>query len=378
VDAAKLRALRARMQRFVDEGVVSGAVTVIGWRGRTIHEEAVGLADLERGTPMRTDTLFRIASMTKPITALALLMLVDEQRLSVDDPVERYLPEFRGQPVVRAGTGGQPVLATPERPMTVKHLLTHSSGLPAMPPPGFEALYQTRNRSLADAVAAYARRPLEFDPGTRFRYGNTGIDTAGRLVEVISGRPFEAFCAERIFRPLGLTDTAFFVDAAKAPRLARLYDRQDGALRPVPSRFGGEAGGPFPLPAAGAFSTGGDLARLYTPLAAPADRGARRLLSPATMHLFVRNHAERLPGLEPGMGFGLGVHVVTRPQGVTHALTRGTFGHGGAFGTQGWIDPGRQLFFILLVQRLGLPGGDASELRAELHRLGSEAIGRAT
>jgi CubicO group peptidase (beta-lactamase class C family) len=365
-DAGKLRAIRDRMQGFVDQGVVAGVVTMVGLEGQVIHHEAVGFQDLAARRPMRPDCLFRIASMTKPVTALAFMTLVEQGKVAVDDPVEKHLPEFRGLRVVKSKEGDAVTLGAPARPPTMKDLLTHTSGMAGLPPPGLAELYRKRDRALGEAVLAFSQRPLEFEPGAKWSYSNTGIDTVGRVVEVVSGRPFDRYCAERIFAPLGMTDTSFFLAPAKAARAASLYKEQGGKLERVPSWLGGEEGGRYPLPAGGLYSTARDLGRLYSALL----DGGRRVLKPETLAEMTRVHTGELTtGFVPGMGFGLGVGVVRAPQGVTAMLSPGSFGHGGAFGTQGWMDPEKKMFFVLLVQRDGTPGGDGSELRKALQEV---------
>jgi CubicO group peptidase (beta-lactamase class C family) len=304
--------------------------------------------------------------MTKPITALAFMMLEEQGKVAIDDPVEKHLPEFRGVRVIKGKAGDDVTLGAPSRPPALKDLLTHTSGMAGLPPPGLAELYRKRDRTLAEGVLAFAQRPLEFEPGSKWSYSNTGIDTVGRVVEVVSGKPFERFCAEHIFGPLGMADTAFFLPPAKSARAAGLYKEQGGKLARVPSWLGGEEGGRYPLPAGGLYSTARDLGRLYAALA----DGGRKLVKPETLATMTRVHTGELTtGFVPGMGFGLGVGVVREPQGVTAMLSRGSFGHGGAFGTQGWIDPEKKMFFVLLVQRDGTPGGDGSELRRALQEI---------
>jgi CubicO group peptidase (beta-lactamase class C family) len=165
-DAARLAAVRERMQKFVDDGEIAGAVTVVGRRGGVVHHEAVGSQSLEAKTPMGEDSLFRIASMTKPITAIAIMILADEGKLSVDDPVEKHLPEFKGQMLVAASDQDTVTLKKPSRPITLRDLLTHTSGLPGGYPPGLADVYRTRNRSLTETTLVISQQPLRFEPGT--------------------------------------------------------------------------------------------------------------------------------------------------------------------------------------------------------------------
>lgn len=375
-DPQKLAAIAPRMQQFVDEGVVAGVVTVVGHSRGVVHHEAVGWQDLEARRPMAKDTLFRIASMTKPITAIGIMQLQEAGHLSVEDPVEKYLPEFKGQMLIEQREEGRLVLKRPSRPITIRDLLTHTSGLPGGFPPGLADLYFRRHYSLAEATCVQSQRPLEFEPGTRWAYSNAGIDTLGRIIEVVSGQSYEQYLEQHIFRPLGMVDTTFYPTEQQLGRLATMYAQRDGKL--VPAGYvlvGPPQGARHPIPAAGLFSTGSDLARLYQALLQKGQLGDVRILRPESVAEMTRvQTGDLVCGFTPGMGFGFGFGVVKEPQGVHQMLSAGTFGHGGAFGTQGWIDPHKDLFVILLIQRTGLPNSDASELRRELQRLAVAAL----
>lgn len=361
------RRVRSRMQVFIDRGEIPGAVTVVGGREGVLSLLALGNRALD-GPAMREDTLFRIASMTKPITAIAVMQLQEAGRLSVEDPVEKHLPEFRGQMMVESRAGGRITLTAPPRPITLRDLLTHTSGLPGGPPAGLEDLYRTRSRSLAEAVMAFSQRPLDFAPGTRWAYCNTGIDTLGRVVEAASGRSFEDYLSRNVFRPLGMKDTLFYPDRARVSRLAPIYDRREGRLvlsdRPI---IGPGEGARYPIPAGGLLSTGPDLALLYQAMLGMGVRRGTRILSEESVRVMTRVQTGALAtGFVPGMGFGFGWAVVREPQGVTAMLSRGAYGHGGAFGTQAWLDPTRDRFAVLLIARTGLPNADASDMRLAL------------
>jgi CubicO group peptidase (beta-lactamase class C family) len=347
----------------------------VGRRGQIVHLEAVGHRDLASGAPMQPDTIFRIASMTKPLTGLLAALLEEDGKLKIDDPVERHLPEFRGQQVIRRKAGDEITLGKASRPVTLLDLLTHTSGMPAMPPPGFAELYAKRDRTLAEAVVAFAQRPLEFEPGSKWQYSNTGIDVVGRVAEVVSGKPFAALLDERVLRPLGLRDTACFLAAGKRARAATLYEKQGDALEPNTTWLGGDQPGVYPLPAGGLTSTALDLARLYAALLGGGAHAGKRIARPETIAAATRVRSGDLDtGFVPGMGYGLACGVVRKPQGVTAMLSPGSFGHGGAFGTQGWCDPEKQMFFILLLQRNGLRNGDASVFRQTLQELAVGAL----
>jgi CubicO group peptidase (beta-lactamase class C family) len=375
LDEAKLALIKPRMQRFVDERQIAGAVTVVGTGKGVASLEAVGFRRLEPQEPMTTDAVFRIASMTKPITAVGIQILAEEGKLSVEDPVEKYLPEFKGQMLVAEKGPDRLVLKKPARPITVRDLLTHTSGLPFYPP-GLADLYVKRNHSLAESILAVSQRPLDFEPGSRWAYCNAGIDTLGRLIEVLSGRPYEAFLAERVFEPLGMKDTTFRPTAEQLRRAAALYALKDGKLVVAPdSVLGQPAEVRHPIPAGGLYSTGADLARFYRMMLNRGTLDGKRILSPEGVQVMTTVQTGDLAcGFVPGMGFGYGFGVVKQPQGVTGMLSAGSFGHGGAFGTQSWADPKRDLFMILLIQRSGLVNGDASDFRRELQELAVAAL----
>ena len=371
----RLAELRSEFQGYVDRQQAAGTVTLVAHKGKVVHLEAVGWQDREAKTPMKTDTIFQIASMTKPITAMAIAMLEEEGKLSIDDPVEKHLPEFRGQQLITKKDGATITLGKPSRPITVKDLLTHTSGMRGGFPAGFGDLYAKRNRTLAEATIAISQWPLEFEPGTKWAYCNSGIDTLGRIVEVCSGKSFEAFLDERLFQPLGMKDTFFYPTPAQKARTATLYKKDKDGLARSDNFLGDAVNGKFPLPAGGLFSTAPDLVRLYQMM---LDRGAadgKRYLGEAGVEKMTRNHTGDLrAGFTDGVVMGLGWQVVGKPVGVTEMLSPGTYGHGGAFGTQGWIDPAKRTIFILMVQRSGFPNGDASDLRKSLQTIAAAAL----
>jgi CubicO group peptidase (beta-lactamase class C family) len=374
-DPAKLAKIPAAMQKFVDGQVVSGAVVAVGSSKGIATLEAIGYQNLEQGQPMPKDALFRIASMTKPITALGIMILADEGKLSVEDPVEKHLPEFRAQMLAAEKSPERMVLVKPPRPITLRDLLTHTSGLPAFPP-GLSDIYFRRDRTLAEMTLAMSQRPLDFPPGSKWAYCNPGIDTLGRIIEVVSGKPYETFLAERIFKPLGMSDTTFYPTPQQLERLAALYAQKEGKLASAGYvLIGPSAGARHAIPAGGLYSTASDLARLYQAMLQGGKLGETRIVSEAGARQMTQLQTGELQcGFTPGMGFGFGFAVVREPQGVTAMLSPGTFGHGGAFGTQGWIDPKQNLFVILLIQRTGLANADGSDLRRELQTLAVDAI----
>jgi CubicO group peptidase (beta-lactamase class C family) len=374
-DEGKLALVGHRMQQFVDEQQIAGVVAVIGTTKGIVLMEALGKPRLDAKDATPKDALFRIASMTKPITAVGIMILADEGKLTVNDPVEKHLPEFRGQMLVAERTPDQLTLKRPKRPITLHDLLTHTSGLPNYPA-GLSDLYRKRNRTLAESTLVMSQRPLEFEPGSRWSYCNSGIDVLGRVIEVVSGKSFEDFLAQRVFEPLGMKDTTFRPSKKQLRRLAGLYRRKDEKLVLAPDTL---IGRPeeirHPIPAGGLYSTGADQAKFYRMMLNNGTLDGKGILSETAVSQLIRVQTGELKcGFTPGMSHGLGFAVVRKPEGVTTMLSPGSFGHGGAFGTQSWADPKRGVFFILLIQRSDLPNSDASKMRAELQRLAVEAI----
>jgi CubicO group peptidase (beta-lactamase class C family) len=316
--------------------------------------------------------------MTKPITAMGIMILVDDGKLSVEDPVEKHLPEFRGQMVVVSRDKDQVVLKKPSRPITIRDLLTHTSGVTAQLPEGLGDLYRKRDRTLAEGVIAFSQRPLDFEPGTRWAYCNPGIDTLGRIIEVASGMPYEDFLHKRIFEPLGMRDTTFYPTAEQLKWAAAIYDKKDGKLIPATNPIIGLVPkARYPIPAGGLWSTPLDLAKLCQAMLRKGVADKARILSEKSVAEMTRLQTGDLKtGFTAGMGFGYGWAVVVKPEGVTSMLSPGTFGHGGAFGTQYWIDPHKDLYIILLFQRVGLKNADASKMRQEVQELAVQAFSK--
>lgn len=375
LDAAGLGNVRAKMQPFVDDQIVSGMVTLVGNSKGVVSHEALGSANLAENTAMPKDGLFRIASMTKPIIAVGIMILVDEGKLSPQDNVEKYLPEFKGQMLVEKREEDRVILKKPHRPITLHDLLTHTSGLPAYPA-GIGDLYSKRHLTLAESTLVIAQQPLMFEPGEKWAYCNPGIDTLGRIIEVVSGQSCEKFFAERIFEPLGMKDTSFFPSEEQLKRLVQLYDRKENKLKPAGfTLLGPTEKAKHPIPAGGLYSTAADLARLYQMMLNRGTLDGKKIVSEAAVETMTKLQTGDLKcGFVPGMGFGYGWAVVKEPQGVTSMLSTGSYGHGGAFGTQGWIDPTQDFFVVLLIGRVGLANGDGSEMRRALQATVVEAL----
>ena len=307
-----------RMKEFVDQGVTAGVVTVVARYGKVASFEAVGYQDLKKKTLMRKDSMFRIASLTKPITCAGIMILVDEGKLSLIDPVEKYLPEYKEIKLNPCGTraGYNCEAVTPERPINIEDLMTHTSGLPSSA--------DTKGKepgSLAELVASGAKTHLLFEPGMAWNYSNIGIDILGRIVEVVSGKSFDEFLRERIFEPLKMTDTYFFVPAEKQSRMASLYTYEGGKLQLVPAEWG-EKQARIPSPAGGLVSTAGDLLRFNEMMRRGGELEEQRVLSNAAVKLMTMNHTGDMPaGWAPGVGHGYGYEVV-RETGGCFVITR--------------------------------------------------------
>jgi CubicO group peptidase (beta-lactamase class C family) len=376
MDAARLAAVRSEMQRFVDEKKIAGAVTVIGRRDHLASVEVVGFRDVENKLPMQLDTVFRIASMSKIVTAVAVMLLVEDGKLSVDDPVEKHLPEFRGQKLITKIEGDVVTLGVPERPITIKDLMTHTSGMNCGLPAGFADLYNKRNRPLAEAVVAFSQHPLVEPPGKIWRYCGPAYDTLGRIVEVAASQPFEAFLEQRLFGPLGMKDTTFHPSAAQRARLAIIYGNDKDTIKRAEKQGFPAENVVYPAASGGLYSTALDYARLCQMLAGKGMVAGKPLMRADTVAKMASVHftyAEKV-GFSPGLGMGLGVQVVMTPTEVTAALAPGSFGHGGAFGTQAWIDPKNELYFVLMIQREGFGNGDQSPIRKTLQDIGEAAL----
>jgi CubicO group peptidase (beta-lactamase class C family) len=351
VEAAQsFPAVDRAMEICVSNRVVSGVVSLVTTRDKVVHLGANGWADLAAKVPMRTDSIFWIASMTKPITATAVMMMQEETKLSVDDPVSKYLPELAD-------------LKTPDgKPakITLRHLLTHTSGMSEATP----AQYKTAHR-LADVIPFYAGKPLQFEPGTQWKYCQSGIISLGRIVEIVCGESYPKFLQKRLFDPLGMKDTTFYLSPQQLSRLAKNYKFADGELQESPIAFlNGSTPTDrdrYPAPNAGLFSTASDYARFCQMILNKGMLDGKQYLKPESVKQMT---SIQTGDIKPGSNaWGLGWSVVRKNDGISAVLSLGTFGHGGAYGTQAWVDPLKQVVYVLMVQRSNLPNGDSHEVR---------------
>jgi CubicO group peptidase (beta-lactamase class C family) len=350
------------LQPFVDRHELAGAVTLVADKDAVLSLDAVGYGDVAAGSPMRTDAVFWIASQSKPITATALMMLVDEGKVKLDDPVARYLPEFREVWLAVERDKDHVLLRRPGHRITVREILSHTSGLPfksALEEPTLDRL------PLSVAAGSYAMTPLQFEPGTSYQYSNAGINTAGRIIEVVSGMPYETFLEARLFGPLGMRDTTFWPSGSQLARLAKAYKPGEDKAGLEATTIG-QLAYPLddrtrrPMPAGGLFSTAADLARFCQMVARGGEfQGKRYLSESAVKEMTTRQTGE---GIKESYGLGW-------------ATGGGTFGHGGAFATNMTIDPKSGLITIFLVQHAGFPG-EGGKAQGEFRKAAEGWFGR--
>lgn len=380
VDPMRLGRIDALMQGYVDRGVYAGIATMVARRGTVVQAGTYGWSDREAGTPMAADTIFRLYSMTKPVVCTALMTLVEEGRLTLVDPVARYLPAFAGVKVLEPDGS----LVDPARPMTVGDLMAHTSGLTYhfLGDSPVSRMYDDASIlradvPLAEAVDDLARYPLAAHPGSRWIY-SLGIDVAARLIEVVAGRPLADVLRERLFAPLGMVDTGFGVAEEARPRLAAMYGRPD-LLRPgvtSPDARAAWAQGEnqrvdvsrtYPVDRAetfqrgghGLFGTAGDYFRFAQMLCDGGTFEGRRIIGRKTLALM---HANRIPaallpleigGLPlPGYGFGLGSRVLLDVAASAAPGSEGEFGWAGAAKTHFWVDPKEEVVAVFMTQSL--------------------------
>jgi CubicO group peptidase (beta-lactamase class C family) len=378
LSAERLQRVADLVQRHIAAGSFSGAVTLVARNGRIVYHEAYGLMDLESKKPMVKDGIFRIMSMTKPVIGVAVMMMMEEGKVRLQDPISKFIPEWRNMTVAvpmppANGRGGNLAPAAPpaaagragrgtqeepqyytvpvEREVTIRDLLTHTGGLVSGPISGYvnRSVAAGPKETLADYVPRLGKVPLEFQPGTRWAYSATAaFDTLSRVVEVASGMPIDRFVKQRIFDPLQMKDTTY-ISPTGNPRLVRLYSRTPEGLKPAqdPAFINGvyfSGGG-------GLFSTAEDYAQLAMMLATGGELNGRRLLSPRLVELMGSVFApDTLPGRPRGEAFGLSVRVVTDPVARNSFLSEGSFGWSGAFGTHFWVDRKERLIAIAMTQ----------------------------
>lgn len=367
----RLKRINDIMQRHIDAGNITGAVTAVARRGQVVHFEAHGYSDPITKQPMSKDALFRMASSSKPVTGVAILMLIEEGKVRLNDPVSMYIPEFKNTKIAVLKPGErEPVgprtasspkpnvdLVSANREITVKDLMTHTSGLLSGGLGSMVAGVQRQpNETLATYIPKLGAVPLDFQPGTRWSYSpGAGIDVLGRIVEIASGLTFDQFLQQRIFGPLGMRDTTFNIAQEKQARLLPLF-RKEGSewkKQPTPAFLDTRT---YFSGAGGLFSTAHDYLHFEQMLVNGGQLNGKRLLSPKTVQLMAMNHVGDLyRGLrgdaDNGLGFGLTVYVTMNEAKAARWRTTGAFGWAGAFGTITWSDPQEELTGVLMIQQ---------------------------
>ena len=365
------------LQPFVEKGTLAGAVVLVASPDKVLTVETAGFSDREAKTAMKADDLFWIASMTKPMTAAALMMLVDEKKVSLDDPVEKYLPEFKGQWVIALQDKYYAVLKKPTRAPTLRDCLRHTSGMPfgsALESPTIDKLL------LKDAVRSYAITPLQYEPGTKYAYSNAGINTAGRVIEVVSGMSYEDFMAKRLFGPLGMTETTWRPTAEQMKRVAKTYKPSKDGKELEATNIGALAqplSDPTrqPCPGGGLFSTAKDVAAFGQMVLNGGKFGEKRLLSEASVREMTGTQTDDLLNKGKGEGgYGLGFST-TRKAKADGPAVAGPCGHGGAYATNLWINPDAKLVTVYMVQHAGFPG-DGGKARGAFEKAATDMYGK--
>jgi CubicO group peptidase (beta-lactamase class C family) len=349
----RTRSIQDGLQTLIDGHEIPGVVTLVASRTGITHFAAQGHADVNQRVPMRKDAIFAIASMSKPITGSAVMMLQDAGKLSIDDPVAKFIPAL-GKLQLADGRPAE---------ITLKHLMTHTSGMGEATTQESEAA-----KKLEDLMEAFASKPVGFPPGSAWKYCQSGINSLCRVVEVVSGMPFSEFLERRLFAPIGMKSTTFYPTERQLPRIVtpcqqegnRLVEvttahfRKDYILRRDRPSLGN----------GGLYSTADDYSLFARMMLNGGEWKGRRYLSAAAVKQMTSIQTGDLKaGFLPGSGWGLTIGIVREPQGVTAMLSPGTFGHGGAWGTQAWMDPVKGVALILMIQRVGLKNSDDSEMR---------------
>lgn len=363
MNAQRLAAIPARMKEYVEANQTAGIVTIVARHGKMASFEAAGYQDLESKKPMRKDSMFRIASLTKPITCAGIMALVDQGRISVIDPVEKFLPEYKGIKV--NGCGGRSAYGctgvAPSRAINIEDLMTHTSGLQG----NLDMRGITPPATLAELASLGAKTQLLFDPGTHWNYSNVGYNVLGRIIEVVSKQPYDQFLEQHIFEPLGMKDTSFFPPDEKLSRLATLYTLTDSGLKRSPNQFGARHGAKIPAPAGGIISTAEDIFRFNMMMRNKGALDGRRVLSSAAVTLMTTSHTgEMRAGWVPGVGHGYGYEVVRNAEGMFRYNSIGSYVKGGAFRTYEWVDPEKDLVGVFMMQLTNGGGDTADEINS--------------
>ena len=379
MDPAALAKLNAEMHALVDAGKLAGVTTLVARRGKVVHFDAYGKRDAETGAPIAKDTIFRIASMTKPVTGVAMMMLYEQGKWKLDDPVAKHIPEFAGLKVKTAD--GRLVDQT--RPMTMAELMSHTAGFDVSA--GYEAAnIGPRDKPLQYMIDKLATMPLVDQPGTDWNYGPS-VNIQGYIVEKLSGQSLDRFFQTRIFAPLGMTDTGFWVAPEKVGRVSRIHTYDPaGKLVAAPTTVDPSSRPVFLAGSGGLFSTTEDYWRFASMLENDGSFQGRRLLKPETVKLMRTSVLK--PGVlvdlygpaQQGIGFGMDVAIVEDPKAAATPQAVGSNYWGGAFGTWYWVDPAKDLVFVGMIQNLrgSVPGAGTPEVRGQSVKLVYDALKR--
>ncbi|HUQ51292.1 MAG TPA: serine hydrolase domain-containing protein [Gammaproteobacteria bacterium] len=375
----RLERIDAMIERRIAAGDLTGAVAIVARRGQVAHVAIHGTMDSDTRLPMRADTLFRIASMTKPIVGVGIMMMVEENKLRLTDPVARYIPEFANLRVAVArpegGSAAAPAfdLAAPQRQVTIKDLLSHVSGLGSGPMSNstIDAVARREGETLADYIPRLGGTALEFQPGTRWAYSpGAGFETLGRVLEIASGMPLDEFFATRIFAPLGMRDITFWPSDSQWPRVATVYRREESGLVKQTMPNDSFSRNVYFRGSGGLYSTAESYVPFGMMLANGGELNGKRLLSRKSVEMLGAVHVpDTLPGRPAGEGFGLSVRVVTDHAARGTLLSDGTYGWSGAQGTHFFVDPKEELVGVLMIQTPNI-----TEIRADFENLVAQAI----
>lgn len=340
----------------IESREIAGVSAQVGDRGGILATATAGFANIETGEKLTPDHMFWIASMTKPVTGTAMMMAVEKGLVAISDPVSKHLPEFKDL----KGADGKPAI------ITIEQILSHTSGLQDL-----DGKENAATTTLAELTALVSKKPLNFEPGSKWQYCQTGISTAARIIEIVSGKSFPEYLSENLFIPLGMKDTTFNLTEAQVKRLATSYATTKDGFQPQPVKiFYGKSPTStdrFPSAAGGLFSTSADYGRFARMILNGGELDGKRYLTPESIAEMTRSHTGDLnAGFVPGSNYGLGWIRIAEPIGVTAPLSVGSFGHGGAYGTQAWIDPVKGRYTVMMVQRTNFNNGDASGTRRQL------------
>ena len=378
LSAARLQRITEMVQRRIAAGDLAGAVTIVARRGKVAHLSTLGVMDLDSKKPMTAESMFRIASMTKPVIGVSIMMLVEEGKLHLNDPVARFIPQFANMKVAvaRPGSGGSEgpsFYAVPaQRQITVKDLLTHVSGLGSGPmsTSDIDKVARKEGERLADYIPRLGGTVLEFQPGSRWSYSpGAGFETLGRIIEIASGLPLDQFFQTRVFEPLGMRDITFWPTDAQLPRVATVYQRTPNGLAKTATPNDTMSRNIYFRGSGGLYSTAEGYVPLGMMLANGGELNGKRLLSRKSVEMLSAVHVlDTLPGRPAGEGYGLSVRVVTNHAARGTLLSDGTYGWSGAQGTHFFVDPKEQLVGILMVQTPN------NEVRNEFEDLVAQSI----